>query len=159
MSENTEENKSQNIPDSAADALAANANSDGRLSGNDAVNLAAEAWKDAASQNIPTFKFADEPLDSDTANLRQGPSLNDALLGLLPLVGVWQGEGEGPDSDVTRVHFGQLLVVAHDGGEYLTFSTRTWKIDAEGKAGEPHVRESGFWRISSKDESEMTYTS
>src|SRR5699024_4696777 len=110
----TEENKSQNIPDSAADALAANANSDGRLSGNDAVNLAAEAWKDAASQNIPAFKFADEPLESDTANLRQGPSLNDALLGLLPLVGVWQGEGEAHDSEGTQFHFGQQLVVAHD---------------------------------------------
>src|SRR5699024_512671 len=125
MSENTEENKSQNIPDSAADALAANTNSDGRLSGNDAVNLAADAWKDAASQNIPAFKLPDGHPDSDPAILRQGPSLNDALLGLLPLVGVWQGEGEAHDSDGTQFHFGQQLVVAHDGGEYLTFSSRT----------------------------------
>ncbi|HCM80476.1 FABP family protein [Corynebacterium stationis] len=159
MSENTPESKTQNIPDSAADALAANTNTSGRLNGNEAVNMAAEAWKDAAGQNIPAFKFADEPLESDTANLRQGPSLNDALLGLLPLVGVWQGEGEAHDSAGKQFHFGQQLVVAHDGGEYLTFSSRTWKIDSEGTAGEPYVRETGFWRISAKDEIEVTYTS
>src|SRR5699024_9329996 len=123
------------------------------------VTHTAEASKVTTTQNLPYFKFADEPLESDTANLRQGPSLNDALLGLLPLVGVWQGEGEAHDSEGTQFHFGQQLVVAHDGGEYLTFSSRTWKIDSEGKAGEPYVRESGFWRISSKDEIEMTYTS
>ena len=159
MSENTPESKTQNIPDSAADALAANTNTSGRLNGNEAVNMAAEAWKDAAGQNIPAFKFADEPLESDTAHLRQGPSLNDALLGLLPLVGVWQGEGEAHDSEGKQFHFGQQLVVAHDGGEYLTFSSRTWKIDSEGTAGEPYVRETGFWRISAKDEIEVTYTS
>ncbi len=159
MSENTPESKTQNIPDSAADALAANTNTSGRLNGNEAVNMAAEAWKDAAGQNIPAFKFADEPLESDTANLRQGPSLTDALLGLLPLVGVWQGEGEAHDSEGKQFHFGQQLVVAHDGGEYLTFSSRTWKIDSEGTAGEPYVRETGFWRISAKDEIEVTYTS
>src|SRR5690625_6412807 len=71
MSENTPESKTQNIPDSAADALAANTNTSGRLNGNEAVNMAAEAWKDAAGQNIPAFKFADEPLESDTANLRR----------------------------------------------------------------------------------------
>ena len=32
---------------------------------------------------------------ADTANLREGADLNDALLALLPLVGVWRGEGEG----------------------------------------------------------------
>ena len=139
MSENNNES-SNSIPDSAADALAANSGEGGRLNGNDAVNLAAEAWKDAASQNIPTFTFADEALEPDTANLRQGPSLNDALLGLLPLVGVWQGEGEAHASDGSQFHFGQQLIIAHDGGEYLTFSSRTWKIDSEGKAAGQGVR-------------------
>src|SRR5699024_5190145 len=40
-----------------------------------------------------------------------------------------------------------------------TFSSRTWKIDSEGVAGDAYVRETGFWRISAKDEIEMTYTS
>ena len=47
--------------------------------------------------------FDDLPLPADTANLRLGANLNDALLALLPLVGVWRGEGEGrgPDGDQT----------------------------------------------------------
>ena len=56
-----------------------------KIDGNAAVNQAAEAWKDAASRNIPTVDVADNPLPDETANLRQGPSLHDGLLGLLPL--------------------------------------------------------------------------
>src|SRR5699024_6686725 len=107
MSGNTPESKTQNIPDSAADALAANTNTSGRLNGNEAVNMAAEAWKDAAGKNIPALQFADDPLVSDSANLRQCTSLNDALLGLLPLVGVWQGDGEAPVSEGKQFLFGQ----------------------------------------------------
>ncbi|MDY3128040.1 MAG: FABP family protein [Corynebacterium sp.] len=131
----------------------------GKLNSNDAVNMAADAWKDAAGRNIPAIEVAEVPLDDDTANLRQGPSLNDALLALLPLVGVWQGEGQAHDSDGEQFSFGQQLVIAHDGGEYLTFSSRTWTIDTEGKPSGAGVRETGFWRISAKDEIEMTYTS
>src|SRR5699024_8182274 len=58
-----------------------------------------------------------------------------------------------------QFHFGQQLVVARDGGEYLTFSSRTWKIDSEGTAGEPYVRDTGFWRISAKDGIDVTCTS
>lgn len=134
-------------------------NDPNRLNGNDAVNLAAEAWKDAAGKNIPAIGLAEVPLEDDTANLRQGPSLNDALLGLLPLVGVWQGEGQAHDAAGNEYSFGQQLIIAHDGGEYLTFSSRTWKIDTEGKPAGADVRETGFWRISAKDEIEMTYTS
>ena len=53
----------------------------------------------------------------------------------------------------------QQLVIAHDGENYLTFSSRTWKIDTEGKPQGPSTRETGFWRISAKDEIEVTYTS
>ena len=31
----------------------------------------------------------------DTADLRAGAALHDGLLGLLPLVGVWRGDGRG----------------------------------------------------------------
>ena len=48
---------------------------------------------------------------------------------------------------------------AHDGENYLTYTSRTWKIDTEGNPTGPDVRETGFWRISLKDEIEMTYTS
>lgn len=130
-----------------------------KVDGNAAVNQAAEAWKDAASRNIPTVDVADNPLPDETANLRQGPSLHDGLLGLLPLVGVWQGEGQAHSTDGEQYAFGQQLIIAHDGENYLTYTSRTWKIDSEGNPVGPDVRESGFWRISLKDEIEMTYTS
>lgn len=134
-------------------------NEPNKLDGNEAVNRAAEDWKDAASRNIPAIGLDEVPVPDDTANLRQGPSLHDALLGLLPLVGVWQGEGQAHDSNGDQYTFGQQLVIAHDGEHYLTYTSRTWKIDSEGKPVGPDVRESGFWRISPKDEIEMTYTS
>ncbi|MDD7582775.1 FABP family protein [Corynebacterium sp. 32222D000AT] len=146
-------------PDTAADAAAANTGSNGKLNGNAAVNHAAEAWKDASARNIPAPDFAEIPVSEDTANLRQGPSLHDGLLALLPLVGVWQGEGQAHGTDGNEYTFGQRLIIAHDGENYLSFSSRTWKIDSEGNPGEADVRESGFWRISPKDEIEMTYTS
>ena len=56
--------------------------------GDDAVAAAAERAKTTAARNIPVFD--DLPLPADTANLREGANLNDALLALLPLVGVWR---------------------------------------------------------------------
>ena len=64
-----------------------------RDSGDRAVAAAAERAKVTAARNIPAFD--DLPVPADTANLREGANLNDALLALLPLVGVWRGEGEG----------------------------------------------------------------
>lgn len=156
MSENTENTNTPNVETAAASHPE---NTSGALNGNDAVNQAAEQWKDAASHNIPAIELGDVPVPADTANLRQGPSLHDGLLGLLPLVGVWQGEGQAHDTDGSEYTFGQQLVVAHDGENYLTFSSRTWKIDTEGKPQGPSTRETGFWRISAKDEIEVTYTS
>ena len=59
-------------------------------SGDRALAAAAERAKQTAVRNIPVFD--DLPV-TDTANLRLGANLNDALLALLPLVGVWRGEG------------------------------------------------------------------
>ncbi|OFT36536.1 fatty acid-binding protein [Corynebacterium sp. HMSC08C04] len=134
-------------------------NSNEKLNGNDAVNHAAEAWKDAANRNIPAMEVGNNPLPQETANLRQGPSLHDGLLALLPLVGVWQGEGQAHDASGEQYTFGQQLIVSHDGENYLTYSSRTWRIDTEGKPQGADIRESGYWRISLKDEIEMTYTS
>ena len=112
-------------------------------SGDRAVAAAAERAKQTAGRNIPVFD--DIPV-TDTANLRQGPNLNDALLALLPLVGVWRGEGEG------RAHggdyrFGQQIIVSHDGGDYLNWDSRSWRLDEDGGYHGPGLRESGFWRF------------
>jgi THAP4-like, heme-binding beta-barrel domain len=113
-------------------------------SADDAIAAAAERARITAARNIPVFD--DLPAPPDTANLRQGANLHDALLALLPLVGVWRGEGEGlgPDGDY---RFGQQIIVSHDGGDYLNWEARSWRLD---EAGDYHVhdlRETGYWRF------------
>ncbi|MDK8306578.1 FABP family protein [Corynebacterium imitans] len=132
-------------------------NQQASLSGNEAVNLAAEQSKNTAHRNIPELGFPDFPLHEDTANLRQGPSLHDGLLALLPLVGVWTGTGQANDNG-DEYAFGQRLVVSHDGENYLRFESRIWRLDENGEATGADQREVGFWRISLKDEIEVTLT-
>ena len=135
-----------------------------KLNGNDAVNLAAEQSKGTAHRNIPALGLDEIPLPDDTANLRKGPNLHDGLLGLLPLVGVWQGEGQAvelpasPEEEPKDYAFGQQLVISHDGENYLRFDSRIWRIDENGEPTGADQRETGFWRISLKDEIEVTLT-
>lgn len=113
-------------------------------SGDDAVAAAAERAKTTAARNIPVFE--DLPLPGDTANLRKGPNLNDALLALLPLVGVWRGEGEGRGAG-GDYRFGQQIVVSHDGGDYLNWEARSWRMTDTGDYEAAGLRETGFWRF------------
>lgn len=97
-----------------------------------------------AARNIPVF--SDLPAPSDTANLREGANLNDALLALLPLVGVWRGEGEGRGAK-GDYRFGQQIVVSHDGSDYLIWEARSWRLSESGDFEAHTLRESGFWRF------------
>ncbi|CAM2924000.1 FABP family protein [Prescottella defluvii] len=116
-----------------------------RGSGDRAVAAAEERAKDTAGRNIPTLP--DLPLPEDTANLRLGPDLHPGMLALLPLVGVWRGEGEGHDQETGDYPFGQQIVVSHDGGNYLAWESRSWRLDADGAYVGPDQRESGYWRV------------
>lgn len=118
---------------------------DTRRSGDQAVAEAAERAKATGVLNIPSLP--DLPLPEDTANLRLGPDLSSSMLALLPLVGVWRGEGEGNDPDTGDYRFGQQIIVSHDGGDYLAWESRSWKLDAKGGYAGPDLRESGFWRV------------
>jgi len=113
-------------------------------SGDRAVAAAAERAKQTGARNIPVFD--DLPLPADTANLRQGENLDDALLALLPLVGVWRGEGEGRDRQ-GDYRFGQQIIVSHDGRDYLNWEARSWRLTDDGEYAEPSLRETGFWRF------------
>jgi hypothetical protein len=113
-------------------------------SGNRAVADAAERAKATAGRNIPVFD--DLPPPADTANLREGADLDDALLALLPLVGVWRGEGEGRGAG-GDYRFGQQIVVSHDGGDYLNWEARSWRLTDDGGYQGPGLREVGFWRF------------
>lgn len=113
-------------------------------SGDRAVAAAAERAKETAARNVPAFQ--DLPTPPDTANLREGPDLSDALLALLPLVGVWRGEGEGRDHN-GDYRFGQQIAVSHDGGDYLIWEARSWRLTEAGEFEHPTLRESGYWRF------------
>lgn len=113
-------------------------------SGDRAVAAAAQRAKTTASRNIPVFD--DLPLPSDTANLREGANLHDGLLALLPLVGVWRGEGEGRGSH-GDYRFGQQIVVSHDGRDYLNWEARSWRLNEKGEYDSAGFRETGFWRF------------
>lgn len=112
-------------------------------SGDRAIAAAAERARETAARNIPGFE--DIPV-TDTANLRLGADFHDALLALLPLVGVWRGEGEGsgPHGDY---RFGQQIIVSHDGGDYLNWEARSWRLDDDGQYHAPGLRETGYWRF------------
>jgi hypothetical protein len=120
---------------------------DGTRSANEAIAEAADKFASASTRNIPGLP--DIPHPEDTANLRLGPDLNPTMLALLPLVGVWRGEGEGRDPESTEEYrFGQQIVVSHDGGSYLAWESRSWRLDSDGNYAHPDLREVGFWRIS-----------
>ncbi|GAA1008333.1 FABP family protein [Nocardiopsis tropica] len=116
--------------------------------GQEALDAAIERAETTSSRNIPNLPGL--PLADNTANLRQGPDLHPGLLGLLPLVGIWRGEG--------AYHYGQQIIVSHDGQNYLSWESRSWKLDDKGEFSEPDLRESGFWRIGEDDEIEFLVT-
>ena len=82
----------------------------------------------------------------DTHDLRQGPDLHPALLGLLPFVGLWRGRGQGGFPADDDYDFAQEIRISHDGRPFLRFESRSWLLADDSKpAGEWSV-ESGFWR-------------
>lgn len=126
-------------------------------SGNEAISDAEQRAQETGSKNLPPV--GDLPVHADTANLREGADLHPGLLALLPMVGVWEGAGEGHDP-VTGddYQYGQQIIVSHDGGNYLVWQSRSWVVDDEGAFVRPDLRESGFWRISDDDTIELLLT-
>lgn len=123
-------------------------------SGDEAIRAAAQRAETTAKRNIP--QLADLPIPGDTANLREGPELNDACLALLPLVGVWRGEGEVNYPTIDGPYrFAQQLTISHDGRPFLHHEARSWLLDAEGNVIRPAARETGWWRPQADDTIEL----
>ena len=129
-------------------------------SADDAIQ-AAEARADSTrDRNLPPYGVLPNlPIPADTANLREGPNLNDACLALLPLVGVWRGEGEVNYPTIDGpVKFAQQLTIAHDGRPFLYHEARSWLIDDDGEVIRPAAREVGWWRPQPDDTIELLLT-
>lgn len=127
---------------------------DATRSGNEAIEAAQERARHTGDVNLPVW--GDLPVAHDTANLRQGADLHPGLLGLLPMVGIWVGEGEGHDPITGKDYpFGQQIIVSHTGENYLNWQSRSWRLDADGELDRPDLRESGFWRIGDDDTIEL----
>ncbi|KAA2260164.1 FABP family protein [Solihabitans fulvus] len=126
-------------------------------SGDAAVRAAAERAESTREKNLP--QFADLPIEVDTANLRMGADLHDRCLALLPLVGVWRGEGEVVYPTIEGPYrFGQQVTFAHDGRPFLYYEARSWLLDADGKVIRPATREVGWWRPQTDDTIEVLLT-
>src|ERR1700743_1132191 len=114
-----------------------------RVSGDAAVQAAAERARHTRHLNLP--QFDDLPVPGDTANLREGPELHEKCLSLLPLVGVWRGGGEVVYPTIDGpFRFGQQVVFAHDGRPFLTYESRSWLLNDDGTVRRPAARESGW---------------
>jgi hypothetical protein len=82
----------------------------------------------------------------ETHDLRTGPDLRPALLGLLPFVGVWRGRGRGGYPTVADFTFAQEVRFSHDGRDFLAYSSKTWLLGDDDRPLRPAAREVGWWR-------------
>jgi THAP4-like, heme-binding beta-barrel domain len=92
----------------------------------------------------------------DTHDLRKGPDLHPALLGLLPFVGLWRGRGQGGFPEIEDFDFGQEVRISHDGRPFLAYESRAWMLDGDSKPVRPIGREVGWWRPVTNSEGRAT---
>ena len=88
----------------------------------------------------------DEYPYEETFDLRSGPDLHPALLGLLPFIGKWRGRGQGSFPGVGDLNFAQEVVISHDGRPFLSYESRIWILDDDSKPAGLGEREVGWWR-------------
>ncbi len=103
------------------------------------------APKPGLPPGFPTGPAVEYPYE-ETHNLRHGPDLHPALLGLLPFVGVWRGWGKGGYPGIDDFDYAQEVRFSHDGRPFLFYESRSWLVDEHGTAIRPAGREVGWWR-------------
>jgi hypothetical protein len=62
------------------------------------------------------------------------------------LLGRWEGAGIGGYPTIESFRFGQEITFSHNGKPFLSYVSRTWRLDEEGNIGLPLGTESGYWR-------------
>lgn len=84
------------------------------------------------------------------------PDLPPELVPYAWLIGTWAGAGVGGYPTVPSFQFGQEITFAHDGRPFLSYWSRSWKIDDAGQPVEPLDMEAGFWRPQPDSKVEVT---
>ena len=84
------------------------------------------------------------------------PDLPTELVPYAWLIGTWAGAGVGGYPNTESFQFGQEVTFAHDGRPFLSYWSRTWKIDDDGNPIGPLAMESGFWRPQPDNKVEVT---
>ena len=89
---------------------------------------------------------ADPPSGSLADEQQVSPGLHPALEHLAFLVGTWRGVGVLGYPTIEGSNYEQEVVFAHDGRPFLSYSSRSWLIDADGARVRPAASEVGWWR-------------
>jgi len=84
------------------------------------------------------------------------PDLPTELVPYAWLIGTWAGAGVGGYPTTESFPFGQEATFAQDGRGFLSYWSRTWKIDDAGNPISPLAMESGFWRPQPDNKLEVT---
>ena len=74
------------------------------------------------------------------------PEPHPDLAPLRFLLGRWEGAGVGGYPTIESFQFGQEITFSHNGKPFLYYVSRSWLLDASGRAGRPLAMETGFWR-------------
>ena len=76
----------------------------------------------------------------------QDAPVHPDLAPLAFLLGRWEGAGVVGYPTIESANFGQEITFSHNGKPFLSYVSRTWRLDEEGHIGAPLATESGFWR-------------
>jgi hypothetical protein len=72
------------------------------------------------------------------------------------LIGRWVGVGTGQYPTIDDFRFGQEVSFTTDGRPFLSYSSRSWLLDADGNRVRPLATEAGFWRPRDDNKVEVT---
>jgi len=73
-------------------------------------------------------------------------AIHPDLAAMAFLLGRWEGAGIGGYPTIESFRFGQEIEFSHNGKPFLSYLSRTWQLDEEGRIGAPLATESGYWR-------------